>query len=93
VYDNKAHRTSGVTSTSIIQLKGTTQPLPILLILSGLLGLVVIALLIIVIVRSGGKKRGGGGGGGGGGSAPVVAGGYGAPPGGYGAQPVSRQYL
>ena len=86
VYDNKAHRTSGVTSTSIIQLKGTTQPLPILLILSGLLGLVVIALLIIVIVRSGGKKRGGGGGGGG--PAPVVAGGgYGAPPGGYGAPP------
>ncbi len=81
VYDNKAHRTSGVTSASIIQLKGTTQPLPILLILSGLLGVVVIALLIIVIVRSGGKKRGGGGGGG---SAPVVAGGYGAPPGGYG---------
>ena len=86
VYDNKAHRTSGVTSTSIIQLKGTTQPLPLLLILSGLLGLVVIALLIIVIVRSGGKKRGGGGGGGGS-PAPVVAGGYGAPPGGYGAPP------
>ncbi|MEO6603913.1 MAG: hypothetical protein ABIQ16_28780, partial [Polyangiaceae bacterium] len=86
VYDNKAHRTSGVTSTSIIQLKGTTQPLPILFILIGLLGLVVVALLIIVIVRSGGKKRGGGGGGGG--SAPVVAGGgYGAPPGGYGAPP------
>src|SRR4051812_12810100 len=87
VYDNKAHRTSGVTSTSIIQLKGTTQPLPILLILSGLLGLVVIALLIIVIVRSGGKKRGGGGGGGGGHSPIVAGGGYGAPPGGYGAPP------
>ena len=86
IYDNKAHRTSGVTSASIIQLKGTTQPLPLLLILSGLLGLVVIALLIIVIVRSGGKKRGGGGGGGS--PAPVVAGGgYGAPPGGYGAPP------
>jgi hypothetical protein len=84
VYDNKAHRTSGVTSTSIIQLKGTTQPLPLLLILSGLLGLVVIALLIIVIVRSGGKKRGGGGGP----PAPIVAGGYGAPPGqGYGPPP------
>src|SRR3954470_9005979 len=87
VYDNKAHRTSGVTAASIIQLKGTTQPLPLLLILSGLLGLVVIALLIIVIVRSGGKKRGGGGGGGGGHS-PIVAGGYGAPPGqGYGQPP------
>ena len=85
IYDNKAHRTSGVTSTTIIQLKGTTQPLPLLLILSGLLALVVIALLIIVIVRSGGKKRGGGGGP----PAPVVAGGgYGAPPGqGYGAPP------
>jgi hypothetical protein len=89
VYDNKAHRTSGVTAASIIQLKGTTQPLPLLLILSGLLGLVVIALLVIVIVRSGGKKRGGGGGGGGGGGpTPIVAGGYGAPPGqGYGAPP------
>ena len=85
IYDNKARRTSGVTSTSIIQLKGTTQPLPLLLILSAALGLVVIALLIIVIVRSGGKKRGGGGGGGGGSPAPVVGGGgYGAPPGGYG---------
>jgi len=84
VYDNKAHRTSGVTAASIIQLKGTTQPLPLLLILSGLLGLVVIALLVIVIVRSGGKKRGGGGGG----SPPVVAGGYGAPPAqGYGPPP------
>jgi len=85
IYDNKARRTSGVTSASIIQLKGTTQPLPLLLILSAALGLVVIALLIIVIVRSGGKKRGGGGGGGGGSPAPVVGGGgYGAPPGGYG---------
>ena len=81
IYDNKAHRTSGVTSATIIQLKGTTQPLPLLLILSACLGLVVIALLIIVIVRSGGKKRGGGGGP----PPPVVGGGgYGAPPGGYG---------
>jgi hypothetical protein len=90
VYDNKAHRTSGVTSTTIIQLKGTTQPLPLLLILSGLLAVVVIALLIIVIVRSGGKKRGGGGGP----PAPVVAGGgYGAPPGqGYGGPPPGQGY-
>ena len=79
LYDNKAHRTSGVTSASIIQLKGTTQPLPLILILSGLLALVVIALLIIVIVRSGGKKRGGGGGAP---PAPVVGGGY--PGAGYG---------
>jgi hypothetical protein len=89
LYDNKAHRTSGVTSASIIQLKGTTQPLPLILILSGLLALVVIALLIIVIVRSGGKKRGGGGGAP---PAPVVGGGYpgagyGAPGQGYGPPP------
>jgi FHA domain len=83
IYDNKAHRTSGVTSASIIQLKGTTQPLPLILILSGLLAIVVIALLIIVIVRSGGKKRGGGGGGAP--PAPVVGGGY--PGQGYGAPP------
>ncbi len=90
IYDNKAHRTSGVTSTTIIQLKGTTQPLPLLLILSGLLALVVIALLIIVIVRSGGKKRGGGGGP----PAPVAfGGGYGAPPGqGYGGPPPGQGY-
>ncbi|HKO48913.1 MAG TPA: hypothetical protein VJV79_14375, partial [Polyangiaceae bacterium] len=44
VYDNKARRTSGVTAATIIQLKGTTQPLPLLLILSACLGLVVIAL-------------------------------------------------
>ncbi len=87
IYDNKAHRTSGVTSTTIIQLKGTTQPLPLLMILIALLALVVIALLIIVIVRSGGKKRGGGGGGGAP-PAPIVAGGYGVPPAqGYGAPP------
>jgi len=83
IYDNKAHRTSGVTSASIIQLKGTTQPLPLILILSGLLALVVIALLIVVIVRSGGKKRPAAGG-----QMPVVAGGYGAPPPpGYGSPP------
>jgi len=46
----------------------------------------VVALLIVVIVRSGGKKRPGGGGAG---PMPVVAGGYGPPPGpqGYGAPP------
>src|SRR5450755_2065186 len=83
VYDNKAHRTSGVTSTTIIQLKGTTQPLPLLLILSGLLALVVIALLIIVIVRGGGGPP-----------APVAfGGGYGAPPGqGYGGPPPGQGY-
>ncbi|HXK17558.1 MAG TPA: FHA domain-containing protein, partial [Polyangiaceae bacterium] len=86
IYDNKAHRTSGVTATTIVQMKGSTAPLPLLLILGSLFGLVVVALLVIVIARSGGKKRPGGGSGGG---TPVVAGGYGPPPGpqGYGQPP------
>jgi hypothetical protein len=84
IYDNKAHRASGVTANTIIQMKGSTAPLPLLLILGSLFGLVVVALLVIVIVRGGGKKRPVGGG-----SAPVVASGYGAPPApqGYGAPP------
>jgi hypothetical protein len=86
IYDNKAHRASGATANTIVQMKGSTAPLPLLLILGSLFGLVVVALLVVVIVRGGGKKRPGGGGGG---SAPVVAGGYGAPPApaGYGSPP------
>ena len=99
IYDNKAHRTSGVTASTIVQMKGSTAPLPLLLILGSLFGLVVVALLVVVIVRGGGKKRPGGGGGGGGGPMPVVAGGYGAPPQpqaygpppGYGQAPVHPQ--
>jgi hypothetical protein len=87
IYDNKARRTSGVTASTIVQMKGSTAPLPLLLILGSLFGLVVVALLVVVIVRGGGKKRPGGGGGAG--PMPVVAGGYGAPPApqGYGAPP------
>jgi hypothetical protein len=84
IYDNKAHRASGVTANTIVQMKGSTAPLPLLLILGSLFGLVVVALLVVVIVRGGGKKRPGGGAG----PAPVVAG-YGTPPApqGYGAPP------
>jgi hypothetical protein len=91
LYDNKAHRTSGVTSNSIIELKGTTPPLNLMLILGSAFGVVVVLLLLVVVLRGGGKKRGGGGGGAP--PAPVAAGygqppgGYGAPPGGYGAPP------
>jgi FHA domain len=104
IYDNKAHRTSGVTASTIVQMKGSTAPLPMLLILGSCFGLVVVALLVVVIARGGGKKRPGGGGG----PMPVVAGGYGpppaaqgyghgqppgygAPPPGYGAPPVQPQ--
>lgn len=88
IYDNKARRTSGVTASTIVQMKGSTAPLPLLLILGSLFGLVVVALLIVVIVRSGGKKRPTGGGAA---PMPVVAGGYGSPPSpqGYGAPPAA----
>ncbi len=88
VYDNKASRTSGVTADSIVQLKGTTQPFPILWVLGGLFGVVVILLLIVVIVRGGGKKGGAAPP-----PAPVIAGGM--PPyggGGYGAAPAPSPY-
>ena len=69
LYDNKAGRTSGVTADSILQLRGSSAPLPILWILGGLFALVVVALLVVVVVKSGGRKRGGAP------PAPMVAGG------------------
>jgi hypothetical protein len=82
LFDNKAARTSGVTADSIVQLKGTTPPLNLMLILGSAFALVVVLLLLVVILRSGGKKKGGGG------PPPPAAapmGGYGGPPG-YGQQ-------
>ncbi|HMJ15843.1 MAG TPA: FHA domain-containing protein [Polyangiaceae bacterium] len=73
LYDNKARRTSGVTADSIIQLKGSSTPFPVLYLLGGLFGLIVLALLAVLLLRGGGRKRG---------AAPVAAQpyGYGAPP-------------
>ena len=56
IYDNKAHRTSGVTADSIIQLKGTSRPFPLEWVLGGTLGIIVIALLLIVVLRGSSKK-------------------------------------
>ena len=56
IYDNKAHRTSGVTADSVIQLKGTNRPFPLEWVLGGVLGIVVIALLLIVVLRGTSKK-------------------------------------
>jgi hypothetical protein len=81
LYDNRARRTSGVTSDSIVQLKGGSPPLNLLLILGAAFAGVVVLLLIVLIVRGGGKKRGGGPPP----AAPVAAGGYGGP--GYGPPP------
>ncbi|HVU00653.1 MAG TPA: FHA domain-containing protein [Polyangiaceae bacterium] len=57
VYDNKAHRTSGVTADTILTVKATTAPLPIMWILGGALGLVLVALIAVVAMRGGGKKK------------------------------------
>ncbi|HTQ06981.1 MAG TPA: FHA domain-containing protein [Polyangiaceae bacterium] len=79
VFDNRAHRTSGLTAETILSLKGSSPPLNLMLILGAAFGAVVIALLVVVIAKSGGKKRGT--------PAPVAAApAYGAP-GGYAAQP------
>ncbi len=95
VYDNTARRASGVTADSIIELKGTTAPFPILFVLGGAFALIVVILLLVVILRSGGKKKHAAAPP----PAPVVASGpgfgappYGAPPQpGYGAVPMPPQ--
>ncbi len=81
VYDNKAHRVSGVTANRIIELKAGNAPFPVLYVLIGAFALVVLLLLIVAIVRIGsGRRRAAPA------PAPVVShyGGY-PPPGGYGA--------
>jgi hypothetical protein len=74
VYDNRARRTSGLTADSVLTLKGTTQPLNLMLILGAAFGFVVLTLLVVVIIKSSGKKRPAT-------PAPAGAAGYGAPPG------------
>jgi hypothetical protein len=77
LFDNRAARTSGVTADTIVQIKATTAPLPIMIILISLFGVVVLALLIVVIMRGGGKKRSPAAAP----AAPIVAGGAPPPPG------------
>lgn len=87
VYDNKAHRASGVTAATILTLKAQPKSFPVLLIVGGAFGVVVVALLVVIVFRSGGSKRRVGAPPAApvvaGGPAPVVAGGaaYGPPPG------------
>lgn len=56
IYDNQAKRTSGVTTDSVLELKGTTTPFPLIPVLAGALGLVVVALLLLVLLRGGSRK-------------------------------------
>jgi hypothetical protein len=55
IYDNRAHRTSGLTADTMLEVKATTAPLPILWILGGAFGLVVVALLLVIVLRGSGK--------------------------------------
>ncbi len=57
VFDNKASRTSGVTADSILELKATTAPFPIMWALGGMFALTVVALLLVVLLRGNGRKR------------------------------------
>jgi hypothetical protein len=61
IYDSGARRMSGATATTILQLKGSEKPLPIVWIVAAAFGGVVVVLLIIAIARGGsGPKRKGG---------------------------------
>jgi hypothetical protein len=57
VVDNRAARTSGVTADTILELKATTAPFPLVWALGGLFALTVVALLVVVLVRGSGRKR------------------------------------
>ncbi len=95
VYDNGARRLSGHDEKTILSVKATKKPFPILIVAGAGGAVLVLGLLLIVIMRSGG-----GGGGRGkrspapppapivaGGPLPPYGGGYGPPPGGYGPPP------
>jgi FHA domain-containing protein len=57
VFDNKASRTSGVTADSILELKATSAPFPVMWALGGAFAVTVLALLLVVLFRGNGKKR------------------------------------
>jgi hypothetical protein len=57
VFDNKAARTSGVTADSILELKATTAPFPLMWALGGSFAVTVLALLLVVLFRGNGRKR------------------------------------
>jgi hypothetical protein len=68
VYDNKAHRASGVTASTILTLRAHEKSLPLLLIVGGAFAAVVFLLLLILVLRSGRRRPAAT-------PAPVVAGG------------------
>ncbi|MEY4551385.1 MAG: hypothetical protein RL685_7580, partial [Pseudomonadota bacterium] len=56
IVDNRAARTSGATADTILELKATTAPFPLVWALGGLFGLTIVALLVVVVLRGGGRK-------------------------------------
>ncbi len=56
IVDNKAARTSGVTADTILELKATTAPFPLVWALGGLFAATVVALLVVVVLRGGGRR-------------------------------------
>jgi hypothetical protein len=56
IYDNQAKRTSGVTSDTVLQLKATTPPFPLIPVLGAALAIVVLTLLLVIILRGSGKR-------------------------------------
>lgn len=57
LYDNKARRMSGVTASTILQLRATSAPFPLVLILAVALGATVLALIAVLLLRGSGKRR------------------------------------
>ncbi|HEY5962142.1 MAG TPA: hypothetical protein VIV60_36550, partial [Polyangiaceae bacterium] len=56
IYDNQAKRTSGITSDTVLQLKATTPPFPLIPVLGAALAIVVLTLLLVIILRGSGKR-------------------------------------
>jgi hypothetical protein len=69
IYDNKAHRASGVTASTILTMKAHEKSIPLLWLVGGAFGLVVVVLLLVIVFRSGKRRPTGPA------PAPVVAGG------------------
>ncbi len=52
LYDNKAHRTSGLTAEQILELPAGSKPFPVLWAVVAGFGLIVLVLLVLIVTRS-----------------------------------------
>lgn len=58
LFDSQARRTSGVTASTILQMKAGEKSLPIPYIVAGAFGIVILLLLVLVLAKGGGGKKG-----------------------------------